>query len=136
MYYRAMRTTLSYVACAALFALAAPACTTSTSDGPTILGVTPSVTDNQDGTFTAALIVDFDDSLSGDLVDAYTFQTDDGQVDDVDVELPTAVGSPFTIAGIILPMDENGQASLGFHLALYGASTGVGSTFNGVINVN
>src|SRR4051812_24736999 len=128
MYYGFMRTTLSYVACGVLFALAAPACTisTTTTDGPTILDVTPDVTDNADGTFSVDLIVDFDDSLSGDLVDAYTFQTDDGQVDDVDVPLPRAVASPFTIADITLPADENGQASLGFHLALYGASTGLG----------
>jgi hypothetical protein len=133
-----MRTTLSYVSACALIALAAPACsvTTTTDGGPTILDVTPDVTDNADGTFNVDLRIDFDDSLSGDLVEAYTFQTDDGQVDDVDVELPTPVASPFTIAGLTLPMDENGEASLGFHIALYGADTGLGSTFNGTINVN
>ena len=103
---------------------------------PQILDVTPQVTDNADGTFNVDLRVDFDDSLSGDLVDAYTFQTDDGQVDDVDVQLPTAVASPFTIAGLTLPMDENGQAALGFHLALYGADSGLGSTFNGTITID
>lgn len=109
----------------------------SSSDGPTILAVTPSVTDNTDGTFTVDLVVDFDDSAdAGDLVDAYTFQTSDGQVDDVDVPLSQASASPFTIAGLNLPADENGQASLGFHLALYGATTGLGSSFNGTINVN
>lgn len=138
MYYGDMRTTLSYVTCAALFALATPACTvsTTTSGGPTILAATPQVSDNNDGTFNVDLVVSFDDSLSGDLVDAYTFQTDDGQVDDVDVLLPTPVASPFTIAGLTLPMDENGQAALGFHLALYGADSGLGSTFNGTITVN
>lgn len=131
-----MRSQTSLAACLALGFLAATGCTTSTSSGPTITAITPSVTNNADGTFTVDLIVDFDDSASGDLVDAYTFQTDDGQVDDVDVQLPEAVASPFTIAGLILPADENGQASLGFHLTLYGASTGIGSVFDGVINVN
>ena len=112
------------------------ACTTSTSSGPTILSISPSVTDNNDGTFDATLVVDFDDSLSGDLVDAYTFQTSDGQVNDVDVQLPEASASPLTITGITLLADEGGMASLGFHLALYGASTGLGSSFDGTINVN
>ena len=40
------------------------------------------------------------------------------------------------IQGLILPADENGQASLGFHLTLFGASSGIGSVFDGVINVN
>ncbi len=138
MYYEAMRNTFSYLACATLAAFAIPACTVSTSvNTPVVLAVTPSVFDNADGTFTVDLIVDFDDSAgTGDLVDAYTFQTDDGQVNDVDVLLPTAVGSPFTIAGLILPMNEAGMASLGFHLALYGSSSGLGSTFNGTINVH
>lgn len=138
MYYGAMRTTLSYAACAllAVVGFAGTGCTTTTSSGPTILDVTPSVVTNSDLTYTLTLVIDFDDSLSGDLVDAYTFQTDDGQVDDVDVPLPEAVGSPFTITGVILPADENGQAALGFHLALYGASTGLGSTFDGTVTVN
>jgi hypothetical protein len=133
-----MRTALSYAACTALAVLAFTACSSSSSsDGPTILDVTPTVVDNNDGTFSVSLVVDFDDSVdTGDLVDAYTFQTDDGQVDDVDVPLPQPSSSPFTISGLILPADEHGQAALGFHLALYGASTGLGSTFNGTINVN
>ncbi len=128
-----MRTQLSLAAC---LALAVAGCSSSSSNGPTITAVTPAVTDNQDGTFSVSLIVDFDDSVSGDLVDAYTFQTSDGQVDDVDVALPAPSASPLTIAGIILPADENGQASLGFHLALYGASTGLGSVFDGTVTVN
>lgn len=134
-----MQTNLSCTVCTALVAaLAFAGCSTSSSSsGPTILDVTPSVTNNSDGTFTVDLIVDFDDSVdTGDLVDAYTFQTSDGQVDDVDVPLSQPSASPFTIAGLILPADESGQASLGFHLALYGASTGLGSTFTGSINVN
>jgi hypothetical protein len=134
----AMRNALTCAACTLLAALALVGCSSSSSsDGPTILAVTPSVTNNADGTFSVDLVVDFDDSAdAGDLVDAYTFQTSDGQVDDVDVPLPQASASPFTIAGLILPADENGQASLGFHLALYGATTGLGSSFNGTINVN
>lgn len=133
-----MRTALSYAACAVLAALAFTGCSASDSlNGPTILSVTPSVTDNADGTFTVDLVIDFDDSAdTGDLVDAYTFQTDDGQVDDVNVPLPQPVASPFTIQGLILPADENGQAALGFHLALYGATTGLGDTFDGTITVN
>lgn len=132
-----MRTALSFAACAVFAVLAFTGCTSSGPDGPTILAVTPSVTDNADGTFTVDLAVTFDDSAdSGDLVDAYTFQTDDGQVNDVNVPLPTPSASPFTIAGLILPADENGQAALGFHLALYGATTGLGSTYNGTIVVN
>lgn len=127
-----MRTPFSLVAC---FALAAAAgC--SSSNGPTITAVTPSVVDNQDGTFSVALIVDFDDSVSGDLVDAYTFQTADGQVDDVDVQLPEPSASPLTISGLILPADEAGNASLPFHLALYGADTGLGSEFDGTIVIH
>jgi hypothetical protein len=126
-----MRITTSLAASAVLaFAVG---CTTS--NGPTIEAVTPSVVDNADGTFSVSLIVDFNDTASGDLVDAYTFQTDDGQVDDVDVALPEPTSSPFTISGLILPADESGQASLGFHLALYGADTGLGSTFDGVITI-
>ncbi len=132
-----MRTTLlPYAVCAGLAILATTGCTSSSSNGPTILAVTPDVTNNANGTFTLDLTVTFDDSASGDLVDAYTFQTSDGQVDDVDVALPAPSASPFTIAGIILPADENGQASLGFHLALYGASTGLGSEFDGTVTVN
>ncbi len=132
-----MRTTLlPYALCACLAFLATTGCTSSSSNGPTILAVTPAVTNNADGTFTLDLTITFDDSASGDLVDAYTFQTSDGQVDDVDVALPAPSASPFTIAGIILPADENGQASLGFHLALYGASTGLGSVFDGTVTVN
>lgn len=133
-----MRTALCCAAYAVLAALAFTGCSSSdSSNGPTILSVTPSVTNNADGTFTVDLVVGFDDTAdTGDLVDAYTFQTDDGQVNDVDQPLPQPSGSPFTIAGLILPADENGQAALGFHLALYGASTGLGSTFNGTIAVN
>jgi hypothetical protein len=131
-----MRSTLSYSSLALVAALAlTPACTASSS-GPTILAVTPDVTDNLDGTYNVDLVVDFDDSLSGDLVDAYTFQTDDGQVDDVDVALPEAVASPFTIAGLTLQQDEFGGAALGFHLTLYGADSGIGSVFDGEITVN
>jgi hypothetical protein len=127
---------LSFAVCAAVASLAFTACSSDSSNGPVIQAVTPAVTDNADGTFTVDLTVDFDDSVSGDLVDAYTFQTDDGQVDDVDVQLPAPSASPFTIAGLILPADENGQASLGFHLTLFGASSGIGSVFDGTINVN
>jgi hypothetical protein len=131
-----MRINFSYAAAAALAIFASTACTASIA-GPTVLSATPQVSDNGDGTFNVNLIVDFDDSdTSGDLVDEYTFQTDDGQVDDVDVLLPTAVASPFTIAGLTLPADDNGQAALGFHLILFGASTGEGSQFDGVITVN
>ncbi len=113
------------------------ACSSSSSNGPTILSISPSVTNNADGTFGVTLVVDFDDTVdTGDLVDAYTFQTSDGQVNDVDVQLPQASASPFTITGIILPADENGMAALAFHMALYGATTGLGSTFDGTINVN
>lgn len=134
----AMRTALSFAACALLAAVAFTGCSSSSDlNGPTILSVTPTVSDNDDGTFNVDLVVDFDDSTdTGDLVDAYTFQTDDGQVDDVQVPLPQPSASPFTIAGLTLPADENGQAALGFHLALYGATTGLGSTFNGTIRVN
>lgn len=134
----AMRTALSFAACALLAAAAFTGCSSSSDpNGPTILSVTPTVSDNADGTFNVDLVVDFDDSAdTGDLVDAYTFQTDDGQVDDVQVPLPQPSASPFTIAGLTLPADENGQAALGFHLALYGATTGLGSTFNGTIRVN
>jgi hypothetical protein len=129
-----MRTKLSYLACAGLAALSMAACTTS--HGPQIQSVTPQITLNGDGTYTLDLIVGFDDSVNGDLVDAYTFQTSDGQVNDVNVQLPQAYASPFTIAGIILPANEHGQAALGFHLALYGAQTGLGSTFDGTVTVN
>ncbi len=134
----AMRTTLSYAACAllAVVGFAGTGCTTTTSNGPTILNVTPSYTVNPDLTYDLTLVVDFDDSVTGDLVDAYTFQTSDGQVDDVDVPLPQAVGSPFTITGIILPMDYAGHADIAFHLALYGASTGLGSVFDGTVSIN
>jgi hypothetical protein len=133
----AMRTVLSFAACALLAAVAFTGCSSSEPNGPTILSVTPMVTDNADGTFNVDLVVDFDDSAaSGDLIDFYTFQTDDGQVNDVHVPLPQPSASPFTIVGLTLPADESGQAALGFHLALYGASTGLGSTFNGTIRVN
>jgi hypothetical protein len=131
-----MRINFSYAAMAALAVFASTACTASLA-GPTILSATPQVSDNNDGTFNVDLVVDFDDSdASGDLVDEYTFQTDDGQVDQQDVLLPEPVASPFTIQGLTLPMDENGEAALGFHLILFGASTGAGSQFDGVINVN
>jgi hypothetical protein len=134
----AMRTTLSYAACAllAVVAFAGTGCTTTTSNGPTIQAVTPSVTTNADLTYTLTLVVDFDDSVSGDLVDAYTFQTSDGQVNDVDVPLGGSYGSPFTITGVILPADYAGRAGIAFHLALYGASTGLGSVFDGTVTVN
>lgn len=133
-----MRIALSFAACAVLAAAAFTGCSSGTElNGPTILSVTPTVSDNPDGTFNVDLVVDFDDTAdTGDLVDAYTFQTDDGQVNDVNVPLPQPSASPFTIAGLTLPADENGQAALGFHLALYGATTGLGSTFNGTIRVN
>jgi len=130
-----MRTVLTS-AVFALLALGACTTSTSTSNGPTVLDVTPTVVDNQDGTFGVSLVIDFDDSAdTGDLIDAYTFETSDGQVDDVDVALPQPSASPLTITGLVLPADENGNASLGFHLALYGATTGLGSTFDGTINV-
>jgi hypothetical protein len=134
-----MRNTLTYAAFAAVAAVAAgTGCSsTTTTNGPTILAVTPAATNNGDGTYTVDLTVDFDDSAdTGDLVDAYTFQTDDGQVDDVDVSLPAASASPFMIDGLILQADEFGSAALGFHLTLYGATTGLGSVFDGTITVN
>src|SRR5260370_34184601 len=124
-----MRTKFSYLACATLAAISIAACTTS--HGPQIQSVTPQVTLNADGTYTLDLVIGFDDSVNGDLVDAYTFQTSDGQVNDINVQLPQAYASPFTIAGIILPANEHGMAALGFHLALYGAQTGLGSAFGG-----
>jgi len=132
----AMRTTLSYAACALLATLAFTGCTTTVSHGPLITAVTPSVTTNPDLTYDLTIVVDFDDSVNGDLVDAYTFQTSDGQVDDVDVPLPQAVGSPFTITGIILPADYAGHAAVAFHLALYGATTGLGDSFDGTVSIN
>ncbi len=129
---------LAFASLAAL-TLFVPACgsdDTSSGGGPTVLAVTPDVTDNGDGTFTVDLTVTFDDSLSGDLVDAYTFDTADGQVNMNDVPLPTPSASPITIAGIILPADENGQASLAFHLTLYGENSGIGADYDGTINVN
>lgn len=132
-----MRTALSFAACAVLAAVAFTGCSSSGPSGPTILAVTPTVTDNADGTFNVDLVVDFDDSAdTGDLIDFYTFETDDGQVNDFHVPLPQPSASPFTIAGLTLPADENGQAALGFHLALYGATTGLGSQFDGTIRVN
>ncbi len=129
--------TISYAAFGIVAALGFGACTvtTTTSHGPTITAVTPTATyDSVNNDYIVDLTVEFDDSASGDLVDAYTFQTDDGQIDDVDVAIPESA-SPITISGIILPASYSGDASLGFHLELYGSTTGIGSTFDGTIDV-
>jgi hypothetical protein len=122
-----------------LFASVA-ACSSSSpdSDGPTIEDVTPTVTDNQDGTYAVSLQIDFDDSAdTGDLVNAFTFETV-GATTDVDLEdqaISPPSGSPITITGITVPMDDAGNAALDYHLELYGASTGLGSVYDGSLTI-
>jgi hypothetical protein len=107
----------------------------TTIDGPTVEQVTPTVSDNGDGTFNCDLVVDFDDSAdTGDLVDEYTFSST-GVDNDMDVTISPASTSPVTINGITLPMDDSGNASVAFELTLFGATTGIGSVFDGTINV-
>ena len=133
-----MRNLSSYALCAVLAGVGAAGCTSSSSNGPTILQITPSVTtDTANAQYIVDIIVDFDDSAySGDLADAYTFQTSDGQVNDVDVAIPPSA-SPFTISGLILPFaDYQGHASVDFHLELYGEHSGLGSRFDGTITIN
>lgn len=123
-----------------LFASAA-ACSSSSpssSDGPTIEDVTPTVTDNADGTYAVSLQIDFDDSAdTGDLVNAFTFETV-GATTDVDIEdqaISPPSASPITITGITVPMDDAGNAALDYHLELYGASTGIGSVYDGSLTI-
>jgi hypothetical protein len=116
------------------------ACSSSSpaEEGPAIEDVSPTVTDNQDGTYAVSLQVTFDDSSdTGDLVDAFTFETV-GATTDVDIEdqgISPPSGSPITITGITVPMDDAGNAALDYHLELYGASTGLGSVYDGSLTI-
>jgi hypothetical protein len=99
-------------------------------DGPPVVSdVTPSATDDPDGTdYDVSLVVDF----TGNDVSAYTFETtnlDDGEVDDNDVALPGDTTSPVTIDGIVISMaDDGGDTSVDCELALYDDS-GEGTLF-------
>jgi hypothetical protein len=121
-----------------LLGLSFAACGGSTTvNGPTIQDVTPTVTTNADGSFNVDLAVTFDDSVdTGDLVDAFTFQTIGAstEVDVVDQAIPSSA-SPITISSINVPMDDSGGGTLSYHLELFGATTGIGSIFDGTLTI-
>ena len=64
-------------------------------------------------------------------MDGYTFQTDDGQIDDVDVSVPLVVSGTLDIQNIDM-LNETG--SVGFHVEVY-AGTRVSAPVDGTISL-